>query len=229
MHPLSRGVASAAIGLALAGCFASPSGEATATSGAAVKLPDDTIPVPIVAQQQDYTCGDVATLALLQYWQHATYAGADESSLYAPLHTTRDDGTEPYDIATFVNGIPGMSATYKTATDGTQLADLEAAVDRREPPIVDIQAWRSGDPPWTGDWADGHYAIMIGYDATNLFFMDSSTGGHYGYIARADLAARWHDVVGPDGVATYRMAIFVKGSAPPYTGTPIPPSASAIP
>lgn len=233
MHLLLRGVVSAAAALALSACFVSPDGSdgasANANAGPTVKLPDNTIPVPIVAQKQDYTCGDVATLALLQYWKHDNYANTDESTLYAPLHTTRADGTEPYDIATFLNTLPGMSAQYVTAADNTQIADLEAAVDRGEPPIVDIQAWNSGAPSWTGDWSDGHYAVMIGYDADHLFFMDSSTGGHYGYIARADLAQRWHDVVGPTGVATYRMAIFVHGDSAPYTGTPIPPRASLIP
>jgi len=222
-----RRVASFAIVLASSGCSASPSdGDASAPD---VALPSNLIPVPIVAQQTDFTGGDVATLALLRYWQNATYAALPESALYAPLMTTSVDGTEPYAIATYINGIAGMTATYVTASNGTQLSDLESAVDRGEPPIVDIQAWDTMPGGWSSDWSNGQYAVMVGYDADNLYFMEPSTVGHYGYIARADLAARWHDVVGPDGVPTYRMAIFVTSTSTPYTGTTFPPFASPIP
>jgi predicted double-glycine peptidase len=223
------GVAAVAIALEASACFTSPNGSGAVGAEPDFALPANVVPVPIVAQQTDFTGGDVATLALLRYWQNAIYASVPETSLYALLHTTSVNGTEPYDIATYLNGLPGMTATYVTAANGTQLSDLEAAVDRREPPIVDIQAWDSTPGAWSGDWSDGQYAVMVGYDADNLYFMDPSTVGHYGYIARADLAARWHDVVGADGVPTYRMAIFVHGGSSPYTGTQFPPFASAIP
>jgi hypothetical protein len=229
MESTLRVVASVAIALAASACFTSHDGGHSSSAPPDVALPANVIPVPIVAQQTDFTGGDVATLALLRYWQNATYANVPENALYAPLHTTSVDGTEPYDIATYISGLPGMTATYVTAANGTQLSDLEAAVDRQEPPIVDIQAWDTTSASWSGDWSDGQYAVMVGYDADNLYFMEPSTWGHYGYIARADLAARWHDVVGADGVPTYRMAIFVHGSSPPYTGAQFPPFASAIP
>ncbi len=228
---LARSVVVASLACAVGACSNStdPGPPSGGIADGAIKLPDNTIPVPIVAQQQDFTGGDVATLAVLRFWKHDDYKDAPESSLYDPLHTTRANGTEPYDIATFLNGIPGMHAEYKTATQGTVLSDIEAAVDRGEPPIIDIQSWRTGNDPYAADWNDGNYAVLIGYDAANLFFMDPNTGGHYGYISRAELTARWHDVVGTDGVPTDRMAIFIHGDAPPYLGTPIPPRASPIP
>jgi predicted double-glycine peptidase len=222
-------LASAISLFALAACTSHTSSDATATTDAALKLPDDTIPVPIVAQQQDFTCGDVATLAVLRFWKNADYASVPESSLYAPLMTTRQDGTEPYAISTYLATIPGMHADYKTGADGVQISDLEAAVDRGEPPIVDVQAWRSTGDPYSTDWSDGHYAVMIGYDAQNLFFMDQSMGGHYGYITRADVAARWHDAVGSSGTPTDHVVVFVRGNGPSYWGTPIPPSGAPIP
>jgi predicted double-glycine peptidase len=229
MKPSSRGVGAVAITLAASACFAGHDRAGGESAGPDVTLPANVIPVPIITQQTDFTGGDVATLALLRYWQNATYANVPESALYAPLKTTEANGTEPYDIATYINTVPGLTATYVTAANGTQLSDLEAAVDREEPPIVDIQAWDTTPGPWSGDWSNGDYAVMVAYDADNLYFMEPSTIGHYGYIARADLAARWHDVVGADGVPTYRMAIFVHGTSTPYTGTSFPPFASAIP
>ncbi len=228
---LSRSVVLASMTWALGACTTSTDrGSPPSTSGdQTVKLPSNTIPVPIVGQQQDFTGGDVATLALLRFWKHDDYANVPETALYAPLKTTQADGTEPYDIATYLNGIAGMSAEYRTATQGDQLSDLEAAVDRGEPPIIDVQAWRTGTDPYATDWHDGQYAVMVGYDAANLFFMDPTTpGGHYGYISRAEITARWHDVVGTNGIPTDRMAIFVHGDAPGYWGTPIPPRASPI-
>jgi predicted double-glycine peptidase len=222
-------LASALSMVALAACTTHTSNDPTATTDAAIKLPDGTIPVPIVAQQTDFTCGDVATLAVLRFWKNADYANVPETSLYAPLMTTRQDGTEPYAIATYLQTIPGMHAEYKTGADGVQLSDLQAAVDRGEPPIVDVQAWRSNSDPYSTDWSDGHFAVLIGYDSANLFFMDPSMGGHYGYIAIADVMARWHDDVGTNGTPTDHVVVFVHGDGPSYWETPIPPSAAPIP
>jgi len=215
-----------AIALTLAACTEHTTAEPAATTAQTLKLPDDTIPVPIVAQQQDFTCGDVATLAVLRFWKNADWATVPESALYAPLMTTRQDGTEPYAIATYLSTIPGITAEYRT---DAQMSDLEAAVDRGEPPIVDVQAWRTTSDSYATDWNDGHYAVIVGYDATNLFFMDPSMGGHYGYIARADVTTRWHDVVGSPGTPTNHIVVFVRGAGPSFWGTPIPPQAEAIP
>jgi hypothetical protein len=40
------------------------------------------------------------------------------------------------------------------------------------PVIILIQAWRDEDnlTPWVDDWEDGHYVVVIGYDAQNLYF-----------------------------------------------------------
>ena len=80
--------------------------------------------------------------------------------------------------------------------------------------------WRT---PYATDWSDGHYAVLIGYDNANLFFMDPSTSGKYAFIPREELAERWHDVVGADNVHTQRMAIFVHATTTPWV-SPRPPS-----
>ena len=56
-----------------------------------------------------------------------------------------------------------------------------------EPTLVDLQAWREDDgkAPWSSLWGDGHYIVLVAYDAANLYFMDPSLSGGYGYIPRA--------------------------------------------
>jgi len=220
---------------ALVAC-APAAGEATSSTLDAVtyKLPANLVAVPLVRQQQDFSCGDVATLAVLRYWKHAEYKNVLETALYAPLHTSRTDGTDPQPIADYLNGVDGVTAEYKTQDDGVDVRDLEEAIDRGEPAIVDIQAWqdvrRVGDlKPWGDDWDDGHYVVLVGYDRERFYFMDPSTSGHYAFIPREELAERWHDTVGTDDVHTQRMVIFVRSTTTPWiSSAPPPPRASPI-
>lgn len=190
-------------------------------------LPKNLIPVPWVRQKTSYSCGPAATLALLQYWNYAKYRDVSEQSLYAPLRTTEQNGTDPQPMANRLNQEHSLRATYvyDTPRKSVQLAELLAAVNRGEPPIVDLQAWQQRGPgkppiPWSLNWEDGHYAILIGYDAVNLYFMDPSTDKRYAYIPRAEFASRWHDV--DEDLRRTHMVIFVHSTNRPYKPT-LPP------
>ena len=176
-----------------------------------VPLPAQVIPVPLVARQEtDYSCGDVATLAVLRYWHWDLYGSVPEDSLYAPLHTTPSEGTDPQPIADYINTVAGMSASYQT---NVEESDFTAAVDCGEPPIVDLQAWSSPVlSDYSTDVSDGHYAVLIGYDADNYYFMDAALSDHYAYLPRGEIESRWHDVV--QGVPASHMVVFVQGSGP---------------
>jgi hypothetical protein len=152
------------------------------------------------------------------------------------LKTTEKDGTDPQPITDYLNGEDGVSAELRmfdhagADVDDAALAEIERAVDRGEPTIVDLQAWQDVNhvadlKPWATDWDDGHYIVLVGYDDANLFFMDPSTKGHYAYIPKGEFVERWHDVVGADNVHTYHAAIFVhtQGISP----TPATPSGEA--
>jgi predicted double-glycine peptidase len=178
----------------------------------AVALPENLVVVPLVRQQTNYSCGDAAALALLRYWDATDYAATPESALYAPLQTSEEDGTDPVPIRDYLAGVAGLHADY--LHDAVSDADLVAAVDRKEPPIVDIQAWQDRKADWSGDWDDGHYVVLVGYDAQRFYFMDPSTDGQYAYIPRAEFDARWHDVVGK-ATHTFHMAVFVHGEQRP--------------
>lgn len=71
------------------------------------------------------------------------------------------------------------------------LASLKKNIDHQHPVIVLLQAW--GDQSsYEEEWEDGHYAIAIGYDHRNIYFMDPSSN-KYAFIGQKEFETRWHD------------------------------------
>jgi predicted double-glycine peptidase len=196
-------------------------------SPATLALPGDFVRVPVVTQAKDFTCGNAATLALLRYWRWDEFAAVDESALYGALETTQAGGTEPGPMAAFLRAC-GLEASYRR--DDVTLEELLRAVDAREPPIVDLQAWRDDATPWRETWNAGHYVVLVGYDDALLYVMDPSVLalGGYAYLPRAELDERWHDLAGPADEHVERMAIFARGPAPCTPRGPASASARAI-
>jgi predicted double-glycine peptidase len=174
-----------------------------------VRLPANLVGVPIVKQVTDFSCGAAATLAMLRLWRWETYAHVEETDLHDALQTTGESGTEPEPIAEYLRVAAHLRAEYRHGD--VTLSHLQQAVDRGEPPIVDLQAWRDRDRPWRETWDAGHYVVLVGYDAERLFVMDPSvlTPGGYAYLPAAELDERWHDLAGPHDVPVERMVIFV--------------------
>lgn len=200
--------------------------------GPALSLPRKIIPVPLIRQKTDFSCGDVSVLAILRYWNHQKYKQVPEKALYKPLETTSRSGTEPTAMAEFLNREPGLRAELRMRTPTLQ--DLERAVDRGEPAIVNIQAWQDVKrfrdlKPWATDWDDGHYVVLVGYDRNAFYFMDPSTTGHYTYIPRSELLSRWHDVLGPRSLKVQRIVVFVRSALTPYRPVnPLPPRVTRL-
>ena len=168
--------------------------------------------VPDVRQSTGYTCGASALQAVLAYW------GIEEREdrLAARLRSTPDQGTHPDDIVRGAREL-GLAADLREALD---LADLERALAEGTSVIVDLQAWRDrADVPWAETWDDGHYMVLLGADAANLYFEDPSLLGSRGVIPRAEFLERWHDYEGqapldPSDRKYVRMAIFLRGVRP---------------
>ena len=180
-------------------------------SRATLLLPSNVIHVPCVKQRTDFSCGAAATLSLLRFWEPGAYEDAHEDDLFEPLHTTEAGGTEPEPITAYLRDVVGLEATY--AHGDVTLAQLERAIDARQPPLVDLQAWRDDHKPWPEVWDAGHYVVLVGYDAENLFFMDPSvlSPGPYAFLPKAELDERWHDLAGPNDERVWRMTVFVRG------------------
>jgi predicted double-glycine peptidase len=168
--------------------------------------------VPDVRQSTGYSCGPAALQAVLAYWGIAER----EDSLIARLHSTPQLGTHPDDIVRGAREL-GLRADLR---ENLALDDLEAALKKGVTVIVDLQAWRGHeDKPWTEIWDDGHYMVLIGMDAHNLYFEDPSLLGVRGYIPRQEFLDRWHDYEGnppPDVKARkyVQTAIFIRGERP---------------
>ncbi len=164
--------------------------------------------VPDVRQSTDYTCGASALQAVLAYW------GIEEREdrLAARLRSTPEQGTHPEDIVRGAREL-GLTADLR---EGLGLADLERALAEGAAVIVDLQAWRDrADIPWTETWEDGHYMVLLGLDAANLYFEDPSLLGARGVISRAEFVDRWHDYEGdspldPSDRSYVHMAIFLR-------------------
>jgi predicted double-glycine peptidase len=172
------------------------------------------VAVPTVKQETDFSCGTAVALSVLRYWQWDEYADVEEADLYAALRTTESDGTEPEPVAAYLRAEAKLEAEYRHGD--VTLAELEAAVDAGQPPIVDLQAWRDVDRPWRDTWDAGHYVLLVGHDAERLIVMDPSvlTPGAYAWLPRGELDERWHDLTGPGNERVARMTIFVRGRGP---------------
>lgn len=171
--------------------------------------PSTFLPVPLVRQATDYSCGAASLLAILYYWR--AYDGF-ESSLYARLGTTPKDGTRPDKIVAGARSF-GLKAAMR---EGVTVCDLADALSQGQTVIVNFQAWRdsaTASIPWDKDWEDGHFAVLVGIKAGRAYFMDPSTGGALAYVPLAELPARWHDYDMIDGKRRdwSRLAIFISG------------------
>ena len=196
---------------------------------ATATLPSNVVHVPAVKQRTDFSCGAAAALSLLRFWRGDEYAQVQESDLFEPLQTTPAAGTEPEPIAEYLSVRAGLETRYLHGD--VTLTQLEQAVDAGQPPLVDLQCWRDTPVPWNDVWDAGHYAILVGYDSTHLFFMDPSvlTAGAYAFMPRHELNERWHDTAGPHDMRLERMVVFVRGRKPLWTpGEALPAIATRL-
>jgi predicted double-glycine peptidase len=145
------------------------------------------VPVPLVRQPNAYTCGVACVLSILGYYgQDLPY-----DWLTKELNANDKNGVDHRDIIKFFK-----SKDYDVALQkGMLVSDLMDLIDEKIPVIVCLQAWaKTTSTTDYGDvWDNGHYAVVVGYDPENLYFMDPSTLGNYASIPIDEFAMRWHD------------------------------------
>jgi predicted double-glycine peptidase len=154
-----------------------------------LKLPSNLIPIPLIRQSTNYTCGVAALQSILYAYANKDYR---EDRLAKKLKATSEDGTDHREIVAVAREF-GFEAR---AEQNMGLEKLKSYVDNGIPVIVAIQAWcgEEGQVDWKHRWDDGHYCVVVGYDEERLFFMDPSTPGNYTYIPVQEFLDRWHDI-----------------------------------
>jgi predicted double-glycine peptidase len=167
---------------------------------------ENLIPVPLVYQSYDYTCGIAALQSILYYY------GKDfrQDELVEALQPDLIEGTNYRRAVEFARS-SGFQVNVLTHMS---LEDLKKLIDDRKPVIVLIQAWPDSDSPvlWRETWSEGHYAVAIGYDGRNIYFMDPSTFGHYTFIPIPEFLDRWHDMDDQEKLIHFGMVITREGS-----------------
>jgi hypothetical protein len=150
------------------------------------------IRVPLVRQTTDYTCGAAALQSVLLYY------GEDfgQMELARYLGASPQNGTRYRAILRFANRKfpdPQKRNLWMWKRCGMTIDILREIIDSGRPPILPLQAWGKPGVNWKKEWKEGHYAVAVGYDEYNLYFMDPSTPGHYAYIPNEEFLDRWHD------------------------------------
>ena len=179
-----------------------------ASDGQSVRMVANLIQVPMTRQATDYTCGVAALQSILYYYGKEFR----EDKLAEKLQADSTRGTQYPKIVEFVLSL-GFRVDVQTSMT---LEDLKRQIDRRNPVMVLIQAWPDSPVDWSTSWKDGHYAIALGYDADNVYFMDPSTLGHYTFIPVLEFLERWHDADDGTRLNHFGMMITMEPAGPIY-------------
>ena len=158
--------------------------------------------LPIFRQATNYTSGAACVMSVMRYAKYEF--DIREDNLSRALGTTEENGTSWHSIVDYLNAVrlDDQDTQYFTAhKEEHMLIDtLIKELDQGHPVICAIQAWKwdedeeySMDLDYSDELECGHWAVAIGYNKDNIFFMDPSTSGNYTYIPKDKLVARWHD------------------------------------
>jgi len=168
-----------------------------------IVAPKNLIRLPKTRQSTNYTCGVVALQSIFGYFGDEWR----EDRLAVELKSGSEHGTAHKDMTTFARSL-GYEVIDKCEWT---VDELKQKVDEGTPVIVAFQAWVEPEPSdWKVLWEDGHYAVVIGYDNENLFFMDPSTLGNYTYIPILEFLDRWHDTDGLDNTIVNHLGMSFK-------------------
>lgn len=166
---------------------------------------------PLVRQPDAYTCGVAALQSVLHYFGHAVRHDQLSAALGAdPVH-----GTNYQRIAAYARA-SGLVVEIAT---GMEVVQLRRLLDEGAPVIVALQAWgATAAGAYEDEWEEGHYVVVVGYDALYFYFMDPSTLGNYTYLPVHDFLARWHDYYLEAGerIELRRFAMAFRGAATTY-------------
>lgn len=169
------------------------------------------VDLPSTAQVTDHSCGAAALLAICA---HFGVGPEDERDVAADMRLTRA-GADPHHIVRAATKYGLRTAVHREMTE----AQLVAHLDRGCPVMLTLQAWAAPRPrTYAGRWDAGHWVVAIGYDREVFYFEDPVLHVSRGFIDRAALTARWHDVEGPRNTRLERVGVAVWRARPRRRG-----------
>lgn len=160
------------------------------------------IPVPIVAQTTDFSCGAAALLAVLTYWLGKENVPRDEKGLWAYLGTNPTQGTNPDAVA----GVAGALGLETAIREGVHGADLPAIAATGATAILALRMEDNEDPH------EGHWIVLVGATPDDAIAMDPLSPTAYVHIPLDDLDERMRGL-SFDGLATPGIAVVIKRKA----------------
>lgn len=171
-----------AFGIIFAGCVSVPG---TGIPGITLS-PAVLSSVPDVRQSTPFSSGAASLQAVLNYW------GTDlsEEDLMDLLELGATGNVLPESIVDAAQHLNYSAELRENLT----LSDLEASVTTGIPVIIAAQAHAGNESIlYTQEWEKGHYMVVIGIDAENVYLEDPAILGSRGMIPRLEFLTRWHD------------------------------------
>lgn len=161
------------------------------------------IDFPNLRQSTTFTCGAVATQAILAYY------GIDirESDIAKKLKSNKD-GTYIVDIIDFLH----KNKLKTDAKENMSIDDLKEFIDKDIPVMILIQAYGDVDD-YSDKWNSGHNVVAIGYTKNKIIFSDPSAYKNT-YLNNNKLLQCWHDKEGDKKYIKFGLAVY--GMKPKY-------------
>ncbi|USN45005.1 MAG: peptidase C39 family protein [Candidatus Woesearchaeota archaeon] len=158
---------------------------------------------PQLRQTYEWDCGAKSLQAVL------TYYGIEvrEELVIEYAGTNATDGTS----------IVGMLKTLKKFklqydAKSMSLKELREYIDKKIPVIVLLQAWGPENADYANDFHNGHWVVVVGYDATNVYFEDPYSFERT-FLSNDDLEERWHSKEEDKVMENFGIAVFGKEKA----------------
>jgi predicted double-glycine peptidase len=169
-------------------------------------------------QMTEYSCGASALQAVLHYWGR----DIDEAGLMRLMGTSEDVGTYPENIARGVLEL-GLQAEVR---DNLTLDEVQRFTAEVGPMIALGQVWRSqksADVAPEDEWDNGHYIVVLGVDAQNVYFQDPYLTMGKVVVTRRMFERHWHQIMGGAAAQNPKLmhlGIMIRGERPAAPDAP---------
>ena len=143
----------------------------------------DMIPAPLVRQCFDFDCGCACLQSILRMF------GFNLRSEFV-VRALRMSSEDPIDCH-MVSDFLSCFSIDAFETEMNDIRELEKHLQKSRPAMTAIQAW--GGKSEMDALESGHFVLCTGCDEKNIYFMDPSILGNYGFLPKKEFEQRWKD------------------------------------